>query len=151
DLSLVAGGARRRVDMPVGSCSRLTLRRNQLRGAQRQAVNGSDLNAVDTPAGREAGLHLIRCHGRQPALDAAAGEESQGQNGGGDSIQASDPKPPSPRSAVLRSRLSAHRLLQEVESGGYLRVVAGPNDHWFDRVLGLRVTDATAGCGVGAR
>src|SRR5205814_6517113 len=54
-------------------------------------------------------------------------------------------------SAVLRSHLSAYRLLQKIESGGDLRVVAGPDDHRLDRVLRLGGADPTGGCGARAR
>src|SRR3981189_1801558 len=59
--------------------------------------------------------------------------------------------PGSMLSAVLRSRLPAYRLLQKVESGGDLRVVAGPDDHRLDGVLRLGVSGRTGGCGPGAR
>src|SRR3954447_3748521 len=59
--------------------------------------------------------------------------------------------PGSMLSAVLRSHFSAYRLLQKVESGGDLRVVAGPDDHRLDRMLRLGISGPTGGCGAGAR
>jgi hypothetical protein len=55
-----------------------------------------------------------------------------------------------PLLAVLCSRFSPHRLLQKVESGGELWVVAGPDDHRLDRVLRLGVTGSTGDWGAGA-
>src|SRR5438067_5616451 len=102
---------------------------------------------LTTPPGGKRALTWSAGNGGNPLSGAQAAMKASVSIKAAVRIQTPEPT----MSAVLRSRLSAYRLLQEVESGGDLRVVAGPDDHRLDRVLRLGGTGATGGCGARAR
>jgi len=71
----VEGRPWRRENIEVRGRGYLAVGRDKLCLAQRQAIDGVDLDDIDDPAGREAGSDLIGHHRRQSAIPASREED----------------------------------------------------------------------------